>query len=116
MSSKTTRRKVVSDEAPDEEGPATRKVRKVVGQKTESEPPAPEVRQVKSPLAARKSAASKSWDDLFTARDSANYEKALGETRQALAEDVAERTLLRTLQTDGWNAKQARHIVNEAKS
>ena len=46
--------------------------------------------------------------------DSANYEKSLGETRSALAKGESERNLLRKLQTEGWNAKQSRYIINES--
>tara|TARA_Y100000588_G_C13867913_1_gene759035 strand:+ start:355 stop:543 length:189 start_codon:yes stop_codon:yes gene_type:complete len=57
---------------------------------------------------------SEAWDDIFTPKDSANYEKSLGETRAALAKGESERNLLRKLQTEGWNAKQSRYIINES--
>jgi hypothetical protein len=56
------------------------------------------------------------WEGLFTPRDSANYEKSLGDTREALHAGETERNILRKLQTDGWNAKQSRFILEEATS
>ena len=111
---KTTRRKVVADGDGDADEPPKRKVRKV------AEPPpevdAPPVKKTKSPLAARREAEPKEWDDLFTNRDSANYQKSLGETSEALQNGEPERNLLRSLQTEGWNAKQSRFIIEEAQS
>ncbi|MDP7043903.1 MAG: integrin alpha [Candidatus Thalassarchaeaceae archaeon] len=117
---KATRRKVVSDGTESDSKPATRKTRKVVGG---SEPPknvkTRSTRKTRSTKGADKSAAmvavpTETWEDLFTARDSANYEKSLGETRAAMASGETERNLLRKLQTEGWNAKQSRYIINES--
>ena len=117
---KKTRRTVVSDDATSANAPS-RKVRKV------SDAPKPEnvktrsTRKKQSGNKAeaassqkKKSIAPNKWEDIFTARDSANFEKSLGEARESIASGESERNILRQLQTSGWNAKQSRYIVNEA--
>ena len=115
-SPKTTRRKVAVDDIPDGE---TRKVRKVSGGAPPSNAKTRSTKKTKSTgggRATRKPKAPVTWEGLFTPRDSANYEKSLGDTREALHAGETERNILRKLQTDGWNAKQSRFILEEATS
>ncbi|MDP7312648.1 MAG: thrombospondin type 3 repeat-containing protein, partial [Candidatus Thalassarchaeaceae archaeon] len=118
---KATRRKVVSDGTESDSKPATRKTRKVAGAEAPKNVKTRSTRKTRSTKGADKSAAgvsvpTETWDNLFTARDSANYEKSLGETRAAMASGETERNLLRKLQTEGWNAKQSRYIINESSN
>ena len=118
---KATKRKVVSGSVEPDSKPATRKTRKVAG----GSPPTKNVktRSTRKTRSTKKEVSkpggmvpvpSEAWDDIFTPKDSANYEKSLGETRAALAKGESERNLLRKLQTEGWNAKQSRYIINES--
>ncbi|HIB24509.1 MAG TPA: hypothetical protein EYO22_07390 [Candidatus Poseidoniales archaeon] len=117
---KKTRRTVVSDDSAPANSPS-RKVRKVAG--------APKPENIKTRSTRKTQGENKSvrgsgkkklpeapskWEDIFTPRDSANYEKSLGEARASIATGEPERNILRQLQTSGWNAKQSRYIVNEA--
>jgi hypothetical protein len=117
---KKTRRTVVSDDVAPVNGPS-RKVRKVAG--------APKPENIKTRSTRKTQDGNKSgrgsgqkklpktpskWEDIFTPRDSANFEKSLGEARESIASGEPERNILRQLQTSGWNAKQSRYIVNEA--
>ena len=117
---KKTRRTVVSDDAAPANAPS-RKVRKVSDApkpenvKTRSTRKKPSGNKVEAASSQKKkSIAPNKWEDLFTARDSANYEKSLGEASESIASGESERNILRQLQTSGWNAKQSRYIVNEA--
>ena len=101
---KVARRKVVS--APDQEVAPTRKVRKT---KAAEEPPQRATRKSRA-----KKAAPSSWEDLFTGADSANYTRSLGLTKEAITSGDDDRTLLRSLQTEGWSAKQSRWILDDA--
>jgi len=117
---KNTRRAAVSDDSAAANAPS-RKVRKVTG--------APKPENVKTRSTRKTKGGNKSvpasgkqkqpkapskWEDIFTPRDSANYEKSLGEARESFSSGEPERNILRQLQTSGWNAKQSRYIVNEA--
>jgi hypothetical protein len=111
---------VVSEDS-EVEGAATRKVRKVSGVVAPADVKTratKKTRTVKKPdskrSAAKKPKAPTKWEDIFTPRDTANYEKSLGESRDAISEGETERNLLRKLQTEGWTSKQSRYIVNEA--
>ena len=118
---------MVSGNVEPDSKPATRKTRKVTG----GSPPTKTVktRSTRKPRSTRKTSSvktesskpegmvavpSETWEDIFSPRDSANYEKSLDETRSALAKGESERNLLRKLQTEGWNAKQSRYIINES--
>ena len=113
---------MVSDATESDAKPATRKTRKVVGAATPKNVKTRSTRKTRSTKGGDKPAKKKAapstgtWEDLFTARDSANYEKSLGETSKAIASGEPERNLLRKLQTEGWNAKQSRYIINESSN
>jgi hypothetical protein len=92
--------------APDQEVAPTRKVRKT---KAAEEPPQRATRKSRA-----KKAAPSSWEDLFTGADSANYTRSLGLTMEAITSGDDDRTLLRSLQTEGWSAKQSRWILDDA--
>jgi hypothetical protein len=117
---KKTRRTVVSDDSAPANAPS-RKVRKVAG--------APKPENIKTKSTRKTQGGEKSvrgsgkkklpkapskWEDIFTPRDSANYEKSLGEVRESISSGEPERNILRQLQTSGWDAKQSRYIVTEA--
>nr|MBC8517498.1 hypothetical protein [Euryarchaeota archaeon] len=117
---KKTRRTVVPDDATPANAPS-RKVRKVAGApkpenvKTRSTRKKPSGNKAEAGASkTKKPTAPNKWEDLFTPRDSANFEKSLGEARESIASGETERNILRQLQTSGWNAKQSRYIVNEA--
>ena len=117
---KKTRRTVVSDDSAPANAPS-RKVRKVAG--------APKPENIKTKSTRKTQGGEKSvrgsgkkklpkapskWEDIFTPRDSANYEKSLGVVRESISSGEPERNILRQLQTSGWDAKQSRYIVTEA--
>jgi len=103
---KVARRKVAK--APEEDDHPARKVRKT---KAVEEPPKRETRKSKA-----KKAAPSNWEDLFTGADSANYTRSIGEIKQAIDAGGEDRSLLRTLQTEGWSAKQSRWILDDARN
>jgi hypothetical protein len=103
---KVARRKVVK--AAETEEPPTRKVRKT---KAVAEAPKRATRKSRA-----KKAAPSNWEDLFSGADSANYTRSLGLTKESVASGEEDRNLLRTLQTEGWSAKQSRWILDDARN
>ena len=110
-----TRRTAAS--AVDSTQPAVRKTRKTskVTQAQEAPRTRKSRRTVSEPKQARKRRSSTTFEDLFGADEKSDYDAAVAAAKERLIVGDSEQSVLARLQSEGWNVKQSKFILGDAK-
>ena len=81
--------------------------------------PAPQTRKTRRTAASgkrtRRSKASASFDDLFGPDEKADFDDAVAAAKERLIVGDSEQSVLARLQSEGWNVKQSKHILGQAR-
>ena len=83
---------------------------------TESGPTTRKTRRTAAPAKkARRRKASASFDDLFGPDEKADFDVAVVSAKERLIVGDSEQSVLARLQSEGWNVKQSKHILGQAR-
>ena len=63
----------------------------------------------------RRRKASASFDDLFGPDEKVDFDAAVASAKERLIIGDSEQSVLARLQSDGWNVKQSKHILGQAR-
>lgn len=64
---------------------------------------------------SRRRKASASFDDLFGPDEKADFDTAVSSAKERLIVGDSEQSVLARLQSEGWNVKQSKHILGQAR-
>ena len=109
-----TRRTAV---APTTDDAPVRKTRKTSRSPvTESSTPTRKTRRTAAPAKkSRRRKSSTSFDDLFGPDEKADFDTAVAAAKERLIVGDSEQSVLARLQAEGWNVKQSKHILGQAR-
>jgi len=106
--------------APPAEVHKTRKTRKT--RKTAESPgttasaPTRKTRRTAAPARkTRRRKSTASFDDLFGPDEKADFDAAVAAAKERLIVGDSEQSVLARLQSEGWNVKQSKHILGQAR-
>ena len=97
--------------------PAVRKTRKTsTGSVSDAAPRARKTRRsTTEPKQSRRRRSSTSFDDLFGADEKSDYDAAVAAAKERLIVGDSEQSVLARLQSEGWNVKQSKFILDQSK-
>tara|TARA_B100001750_G_scaffold196945_1_gene169356 strand:+ start:130 stop:474 length:345 start_codon:yes stop_codon:yes gene_type:complete len=83
---------------------------------TESSTPTRKTRRTAGPAKkTRRRKSSTSFDDLFGPDEKADFDTAVSAAKERLIVGDSEQSVLARLQSEGWNVKQSKHILGQAR-
>ena len=103
--------------APETEVRKTRKTRKTASSPaTTPSAPTRKTRRTAAPSRqTRRRKSSTSFDDLFGPDEKADFDAAVAAAKERLIVGDSEQSVLARLQSEGWNVKQSKHILGQAR-
>jgi hypothetical protein len=106
-----------SSAVPEAEVRKTRKTRKTAGSSgTPSSASTRKTRRTAAPARqSRRRKSSTSFDDLFGPDEKADFDAAVAAAKERLIVGDSEQSVLARLQSEGWNVKQSKHILGQAR-
>ena len=112
-----TRRTATKSSGPAVEDRPVRKTRRTTrSPAAESSAPTRKTRRTAAPAKkTRRRKASASFDDLFGPDEKADFDASVTAAKERLIVGDSEQSVLARLQSEGWNVKQSKHILGQAR-